>query len=100
PRICRRRTALPKLKTPARRRCLTTSSSPLMLKNFAKTKCLFFPALVGLLLLGALSAFADSITVHLKNGDKISGKIISNTTNEVVLRHPVLGQLTIPAEQI
>jgi hypothetical protein len=71
-----------------------------MLKNFPKRKCFFFPALVGLLLLGVLSAFADSITIHLKNGDKISGKIISNTTNDVVLSHPVLGQLKIPAEQI
>jgi hypothetical protein len=54
----------------------------------------------GLVLLASISLLADSITVHLKNGDKITGEIVSNTTNEVVLTHPVFGRLTIPAGQI
>jgi hypothetical protein len=46
------------------------------------------------------SVAAEVVTLHLKNGDKITGELVSSSTNEVVLTHPIFGRLTIPAPEI
>jgi putative salt-induced outer membrane protein YdiY/small nuclear ribonucleoprotein (snRNP)-like protein len=57
-----------------------------------------------LLILSALlfsllgTAAADQVT--LKNGDRISGDVVSFTNNELVLNSPILGNLKIPWAQI
>jgi hypothetical protein len=51
-----------------------------------------------LILLASQAASAD--TIDLVNGDKLSGDVIEQTPEHVVLDHPVLGRVEIPAEQI
>ena len=51
-----------------------------------------------LLLFAPLAAAAD--TIELVNGDKLSGNVIEQTAERVVLEHPVLGRVEIPVEQI
>ena len=38
--------------------------------------------------------------VVLQSGDKLVGRVLTRTEKEVVLEHPVLGKLTIPAERV
>lgn len=54
----------------------------------------FFLALA----LGAPPAHADK--VRLQNGDVVSGEIVETTGEALVLAHPILGRLTIAADQI
>jgi putative salt-induced outer membrane protein YdiY len=58
----------------------------------------FARAAVGVALLAAVAAHADK--VRLKNGDVISGQVVETTDTGLVLEHPVLGRLTIAADQI
>jgi hypothetical protein len=51
-----------------------------------------------LLLFAPLAAAAESI--DLVNGDKLSGNVIEQNAERVVLEHPVLGRVEIPVEQI
>ena len=39
-------------------------------------------------------------TVTLENGDTLTGKIISRSSDNIVLSHPVLGEVTIPTSSI
>jgi len=39
-------------------------------------------------------------TVELTNGDVLTGKVIEQTDNRVVLTHPVLGEVSLPADQV
>jgi len=39
-------------------------------------------------------------TVELDTGDRLRGRVLSRTLTEVVLDHPVLGKLTIPADRV
>src|SRR5215208_3035078 len=43
---------------------------------------------------------AESVTLHLKNGDRVTGTISSEDTNLVVLTTPWANELQIPANQI
>ncbi len=51
----------------------------------------------GLICLGA-AAQAETVTLELRNGDKLKGELIpADTTDKtIVLEHPVLGRLSIP----
>ena len=51
----------------------------------------------GLICLGA-AAQAETITLELRNGDKLHGELIKDdsTDSTIVLDHPVLGRLSIP----
>lgn len=53
---------------------------------------------LALILLVPLAAAAD--TIELVNGDELSGSVIETSAERVVLDHPVLGRLEIPAEKI
>jgi len=57
---------------------------------------------LGLFLVWAMfpALAADSTTLVLKNGDRISGIILSENANRVVLQSAVAGKLKIPIDQI
>lgn len=57
---------------------------------------------VALLLLFALGirASAQEVILHLRNGDRIAGKILSETTDEVKLSTVWARELTVPVSQI
>ena len=52
----------------------------------------------GLLCLAALTAQADQVV--MKNGDVYNGKLLSMTTNALVLQSEVLGKLTLSPEKV
>lgn len=43
---------------------------------------------------------ADEVVLHLKNGDRLSGSLISEGTNDVTITSGALGKLTIPRSEI
>jgi hypothetical protein len=53
-----------------------------------------------LLLLLSLTTAATADQVHLRNGDRYAGKVLSVNTNSVLLDSPVLGRLTLPRAQV
>ena len=63
-----------------------------------------FLATAGLLSLGMLPSlsWAESVTLTLRNGDKIHGTLIEQTPDDgtTVLDHPQLGRLELTAEQL
>lgn len=60
-----------------------------------------FPVvLAGLLALCVLNASSFGATVELTNGDRLSGRVLSKTDQQVVIEHPVLGKVTLPAANI
>jgi putative salt-induced outer membrane protein YdiY len=56
-------------------------------------------ALLAAVLLG-VNSFAESAIIHLKNGDRLTGKIVSESTNSLTLATPLLGTLQVPLNQI
>jgi putative salt-induced outer membrane protein YdiY len=48
----------------------------------------------------ALAAHGTDIIIHLRNGDRVTGKISAETTTEVTLQSGALGKLVIPVGQI
>lgn len=48
----------------------------------------------------AQAAAAEPLILHLKNGDRITGEIASETTNSVTILHKTFGKLTFPAAEI
>ena len=57
----------------------------------------FFVVVVGCLL---MTAGVEADTVTLSTGETLTGTITSHTAESLVLEHPVLGTLTIPAGQV
>jgi hypothetical protein len=53
-----------------------------------------------LFLLGDSLAFSQGIIVHLKNGDRLTGQIVSESTNEISLTNSVYGTVKIPLDMI
>lgn len=53
---------------------------------------------IGLLALSAVSLRADQL--QMQNGDRYIGKILSVTSNSVVLQSEVLGKVTLPREKV
>ncbi|MEO0964828.1 MAG: DUF481 domain-containing protein [Planctomycetota bacterium] len=52
-------------------------------------------------LLGAAPLVAaDSVILRLTNGDTLRGELISRSENFVEIRHPYLGVMTVPADQV
>jgi hypothetical protein len=43
---------------------------------------------------------AETVTVHLTNGDVVTGELIERTPEHTVIEHPVFGRLEIPTERI
>src|SRR5436190_14778018 len=57
--------------------------------------------LLVMVVLGALfSARADTIILHLKNGDRIAGTIILEDTNRVVITNSWIKELSVPLSEI
>jgi hypothetical protein len=53
-----------------------------------------------LLLFGACAFGAETVILHLKNGDRIAGTIISEDTNRVVITTTWIKELAVPAAEI
>ena len=54
-----------------------------------------------LLVIAALASNqAAQVILHLKNGDRLTGKIVSDTTNSVVLATPFFGTVPVPLGEI
>lgn len=49
---------------------------------------------------GIRSFAADTLTLHLQNGDRLSGTLIAETTNTIVLSNAWNGALTVPISAI
>jgi putative salt-induced outer membrane protein YdiY len=61
----------------------------------------FFPGLLfGLLLVFAGPGRAETVVLHLRNGDRISGEVISEDSRQTVLATAWSGSLSVPAAQI
>jgi small nuclear ribonucleoprotein (snRNP)-like protein len=54
------------------------------------------PALLLLALLYAAPAQAETVSVKLKGGDRVSGELVSEDDRETVIDHPVFGRLVVP----
>lgn len=48
----------------------------------------------------ALAPAAVADTIELTNGDKVSGEVLEQTAERIVIEHPVFGRLEIPADRI
>lgn len=46
------------------------------------------------------AAATESVVLFLKNGDRITGELVSQNENRVVVRSPVAGRITIPRESL
>lgn len=57
-------------------------------------------AIVCLALLLCATAAAQNVILHLKNGDRLSGRIISESTNSVRLTNSFLGSFEVPLPEI
>lgn len=53
-----------------------------------------------LLLLGQLSLFSEGVILHLKNGDRLTGEILSESTNQVSFTNALFGTIKIPPAEI
>ena len=61
----------------------------------------FLWPVAALILLGSgWPASGQSFILHLKNGDRITGRISNESTNEVTLVTPFAGTLSIPVSQV
>ncbi len=56
--------------------------------------------LASVLAISIFSLTMHAETIELINGDRLSGRLISNANGQVVLEHAVLGQLTLPVENV
>lgn len=54
----------------------------------------------GALLLAPASARAESETFELANGDKVTGEVVEQTDEKIVLAHAVLGRIEIPRAEV
>ncbi|MDB6016455.1 MAG: hypothetical protein JWR19_944 [Pedosphaera sp.] len=70
-----------------------------MLLNRPNLK-LLFGVLVWAILLTGNASFAQGIILHLRNGDRIAGNILSETTNQVTLSTVWIKELIVPVSQI
>jgi putative salt-induced outer membrane protein YdiY len=57
-------------------------------------------AIVSLTLLLSAPAVGQGIILHLKNGDRISGRVVSESTNSVRLTNSFLGSFEVPLGEI
>ncbi|MBX3733355.1 MAG: DUF481 domain-containing protein [Verrucomicrobiae bacterium] len=50
--------------------------------------------------LGNAAAAAEPVILLLKNGDRISGEVVSTNANRIVIRSPFTGRIPVPREHI
>src|SRR5262245_17199280 len=59
------------------------------------------PAILLVLVLASLAGGqAEEVILHLKNGDRLTGKVITESTNSVTLATRFLGEVQIPVNEI
>jgi hypothetical protein len=68
--------------------------------NVTRWQPLAFPGLLFLLLFISGALQAETIILHLKNGDRIAGTIVSEDTNRVLITTPWIKELAVPPAQI
>ncbi|MEY2430000.1 MAG: hypothetical protein QOJ40_2885 [Verrucomicrobiota bacterium] len=68
--------------------------------NFTRWQPLAFAGLLLLLLFTSGALQAETIILHLKNGDRIAGTIVSEDTNRVLITTPWIKELAVPPAQI
>lgn len=56
--------------------------------------------LLALSLLAPSAALAETETIELANGDKVTGTVVERTETEVVLEHDLFGRVKIPVEEL
>jgi hypothetical protein len=72
-----------------------------MLQGRRNLNLLFHPIRVSVFLLCAISgARAENVILYLKNGDRITGSVVSEYTNRVVLSNSWAKELSIPLAEI
>lgn len=59
-------------------------------------RCILFIFAFGL----GVTASANQRTLELTNGDRLTGLVLERTDEEIVLRHPLLGDVRLPVSQI
>ena len=57
-------------------------------------------AFIILMFLTAAPAAAQEVVLHLKNGDRLSGRLVSENTNAITLTNVFLGTLRVPLNEI
>ena len=60
----------------------------------------FRSALLGLALVAAPLTFAQNVVLHLRNGDRLAGTILRETTNQVTISNAWIKELAVPLAQI
>ena len=70
-----------------------------MLKKRLSNEWSILTIILLMLLLGS-PAGAQTVIIHLKNGDRVSGQVLSESTNSVRLTNTFLGAFDIPLAQI
>src|SRR4026208_2579071 len=46
------------------------------------------------------SGMAQSIVVHLRNGDRLSGYLVAEEAGQIIITNAVLGRLALPLAQV
>ncbi|MGV3773161.1 MAG: DUF481 domain-containing protein [Verrucomicrobiales bacterium] len=74
---------------------------PSVARKTNKTLAVFFAWACFLIHLGLISSrAADLVIVHLKNGDRISGELLSESAAELSIQTKAFGRLAIPASEV
>src|SRR5438132_271169 len=60
--------------------------------------CGCWPVLVGLVFLNA--SWAETVTLHLRNGDRVTGDMMSQDTGSVTITNRLLGKIVVPLAEV
>jgi hypothetical protein len=71
-----------------------------MTRAVARSVLVASPTIGGLFVVALAAVPVDAADLVLVNGDRLSGDIVSTTDAAITLRHPVLGELVIPRDQV
>jgi hypothetical protein len=61
---------------------------------------LCFCGLVWIWISGSVACLAERVTLQLRNGDRLTGELISLSSTEVAITNTLLGKLSIPVSQV
>jgi putative salt-induced outer membrane protein YdiY len=67
-----------------------------MVKSRPNEKWLLWPILLLVFLFAPVLAHGEKFILHLKNGDRLTGQVLSETTNELTFSNPLFGTIKIP----
>ncbi len=63
-------------------------------------RCVARAAIAAIAVLAADSAWCETATIKLENGDVVRGEVIERTAERIVIQHAVFGRLEIPTSEI